>query len=361
MSEETGAVVPAGGEASASPAVETAAQTEASVPAGNAPGGDVDAGGAGEATGGGPAAQSAAQFAFLKRQFRDQKHAEEVLGSEVGMTRGLQRQNADLTKRLSMMEAELNALRPLVVERQGQGRGQGVREGGQAPGASQSFAKELAESGELELIGKIFADPEMGPAHAMYRMAELLDQRNSKQLEQFKGEVTGTIQQREARQQHEATVARAFTAAKNLVSDYPELDDDNQSDEAAEAQQAIVKIITDSPPVRLENGQVVPRMALWLAQEPAECLRYAAERYRREHGTPIFAQAPGTSGSPSVRAAQAAEAAGAVAATIEGSGVPRQRTNGQPETPAERIKRENREINRRVARTPSGRPLGFDA
>lgn len=351
MSEETGSV-PAlsGGDASApSTPAETSSQSSVSAPAGSAPGGGVDAGTAGEATGT-PAAQSAAQFAFLKRKFNDQKHAEEVLGSEIGMTRGLQRQNAELTKRLSTMEAELNALRPLVVERQTpRGQGQGVREGASAPGASQSFAKELAESGELELIAKIAADPEMGMGHAMYRMAELLDQRNSKQLEQLRGEVTGTLEEREARQKQQVAVARGLTAAKSLVTDYPELDNDNQSDEAIEAQQAILDIITN-----------LPQGPQWLATDPTECLRYAAERYRRTHGTPIFAQPPGTSGSPSVRAAQAAEAAGAVAATIEGSGVPRQRPNGQPETPAERIKRENREISGRTATTPKGRPLGFE-
>lgn len=355
MAEETGSATPvSGGEgASASPTTpgtEGSASGQvgqASAVAGNAPGGGGDAGAQGGEATAQAAAATAAQFTFLNRQFADQKKAEEAIGSEINMRRGLQRQNADLEKRAAALEAELNALRPLVVERS-QGRGQEGRAVSQTSGESKSFAKELVESGELELIAKIAADPQMGMGHAVYRLAELLDERNEKQISGLKEHFTGEIQTREQRTQLEATAARAFTAAKNLVADYPEIDSENQSDEAVEAQQAILKIITD-----------LPQGPAWLATEPSECLRYAAERYRRTHGTPIFSRAPGSSGSLSGRAAAAAEA-GSTAAALDGTGVPRQRANGQPESIVDKIKRENRELNARMATTPSGRALGFE-
>jgi hypothetical protein len=255
-----------------------------------------------------------------------------------------------MQKRVQAYEAELNALRPLVVERQAQGRGQEGAVVSQAPGAPKSFARELVESGELDVIAKIFADPEMGPAHAMYRMAELLDQRNSQQLEQVRDEVRSEFGRATVRSQQERAVAKAIGATNSLKADYPELDPQNQSEEAIEAQQAILEILKS-----------LPQGSEWLASDPSEALRYAAERYRRMHGTPIFAQPPGTSGSPSGRIAQAAEAqANGAGAVLDGSGVPRQKTNGVPEGAQDRLRRENREINARVARTPSGRPLGFD-
>lgn len=181
----------------------------------------------------------------------------------------------------------------------------------------------------------------------MFRLAELLDERHSKSVEQVREELNTQFVQANVRSQQERAIAKTFGVVKNLTKDYPELDDDNQSDEAIQAQTEILRIIESTFPPEV------------LAQNPERVLRMAVEEYRRSYGTPVFAQPPGTSGSPSVRAAAAAEAAGNVAVPIEGSGVPRQRSNGQPETAADRWKRENREINERVAKTPSGRPLGF--
>src|SRR3990172_11640472 len=97
---------------SSGPAPQAAAGGEASIGSGNAPGvgGDVAAAqGAADTT----PAQSAAEYLFLNRKFRDQRHAEEILGSEVSKTRGLQKQNADLLKQIQQREAELGALRGL--------------------------------------------------------------------------------------------------------------------------------------------------------------------------------------------------------------------------------------------------------
>ena len=351
MSDTSAAVPSSGGDASApSSTGDTSGSQAASVPAGNAPGGDGDAGVAGGATDSAAFSPAAQPYSILKRNFRDQKHAEEVLGSEIGMTRGLQRQNAELTKRVELMSQELESLRPLIAARAAQGQGQ-VVPGAQPSGEPKSFAKELVDGGDLDVIAQMFADPNMGPAHAMYYMAELLDKRNTSSLEQMRSEVRSEFDRAATRTQQERAVAKAIGATHKLRSDYPELDPDNQSDEAAEAQQEILKIL-----------QGLPQGAEWLAREPEEALRYAAERYRRQYGAPMFATPPGTSGSPSARAAAAAEAMGnASASALDGSGVPRQRANGQPESPIERLRRENREIQTRVAKTPSGRPLGFEA
>lgn len=318
---------------------------------GNAPGGGVDvvagAGAPAEA-----AAVAAAKFRFLNRDFSDPKHAETVLGSEITRARKTQSELAQAQKQLEAVNSELAALRAMVAKGSVQGPGQGVSsEGQEAQPQSRSFARELADGGELDVIAKIFADPEMGPAHAMYRMAELLDERNSKSIEQVREEIHSELRQQQTRAEQERAVAKTFGVVRNLAKDYPEIADDNESEEAAAAQEEILKIITDT---------FSPEQ---LAQNPERVLRMAVEEYRRTYGTPVFAQAPGTSGSPSMKAAQAAEQAaqGQAAVPLDGTGVPRQRPNGQPETPLDRIRRENREFNKRIATTPSGRPLGFEA
>jgi hypothetical protein len=266
------------------------------------------------------------------------------------MTRGLQRQNAELAKTVQALESALS-MRDAGVQDGVRGQGQAVF-GAQPTGEPKSFAKELVDGGDLDVIAQMFADPNMGPAHAMYYMAELLDKRQSKSLDQMRNDVQSQFEQATVRTQQERAVAKAIGATRELMTDYPELDPDNNSDEAAEAQQEILRII-----------QELPQGVEWLAGDPAEALRYAAERYRRSYGTPMFATPPGTSGSPSVRAAAAAEAQARASASapLDGSGVPRQRPTGQPESPMERLRRENREVSTRVAKTPSGRPLGFDA
>ena len=355
MSEEAtvpASTSPAGGSAADGAATGGGDVVSASAGSGNAPGAGVDAV-AGSETPGQPAETAAqARFRILNREFNDQKHAETVLGGEITRARSTQRELAEAKKQLEAYNAELGALRQMVAGRAGQTPGQGVDGGRQAPSGARSFAKELAESGELEVIAKIAADPEMGLGHAMYRMAELMDERANSQVSQVREEIRAEMAQQQTRSTQERAVAKAIGSLGSLKADYPELDPQNQSEEAIEAQQAILEIIKS-----------LPQGAQWLASEPDEALRYAAERYRRTYGTPVFAQPPGTSGSPSVRAAAAAEAAanGSASVPLDGSGTPRQRPNGQPETPQDRIRRENREMQSRVARTPSGRPLGWDA
>jgi hypothetical protein len=296
-----------------------------------------------------PAAQAAARFRILNREFNDQKHAETVLGSEITRARTTQRELAEAKKQAELYQAEINALRSMAVRPPGGAVGQGRSEGQQPSAGPKPFAKELAETGELDVIAKIFSDPEMGPGHAMYRMAELFDKRQQEQVGQVREEILGQFQQTQVRSQQERAVAKAIGVTKALSADYPELDGNNQSDEAIEAQQGILEII-----------KALPQGAEWLATDPEEALRYAAERYRRTNGTPMFAQPPGTSGSPSVLAAHAAEKAASAAASVplDGSGVPRQRPDGQRESYADKIRRENRELSQGT-KSPSGRSLGF--
>jgi hypothetical protein len=351
MAEETGSPAPAGVEtavAASEPAATGGLEGQAaSTGSGNAPGvgGDVEQGGVpNDALG-----ATAAEFQILNRKFKDQREAERVLGAEIGQKRNVQKENAQLKSQLQKFEAELTGLRSLLQNQQGGAQGQGVPGKLETP-QGKSFARELAENGELEVIAKIFADPEMGPAHAMYRMAELLDERQNKSLEQVREEMSSQFQQQQIRSHQERAIAKTFGVVRNLAQSFPELDESNESDEAAEAQQEIFNILKDS---------FTPEQ---IATNPERCIRMAVVEYRNAYGTPVFAQPPGTSGSPSVRAAQASEMQAATTAStpLEGSGVPRQRGNG-PESPVERIKRENREFNKKIATTPSGRPLGFEA
>ena len=337
--------------AAAAPESSTAAvgSESASAGVGNAPDSGVDAVGSSGVPGASPAAQAAARFRILNREFADQKHAETVLGSEITRARTTQRELAEAKKQAELYQAEINALRSMAVRPPGGAVGQGRSEGQQPSAGPKSFAKELAETGELDVIAKIFSDPEMGPGHAMYRMAELFDKRQQEQVGQVREEILGQFQQTQVRSQQERAVAKAIGVTKALSADYPELDGSNQSDEAIEAQQGILEII-----------KALPQGAEWLATDPEEALRYAAERYRRTNGTPMFAQPPGTSGSPSVLAAHAAEKAASAAASVplDGSGVPRQRPDGQRESYADKIRRENRELSQGT-KSPSGRSLGF--
>ena len=332
----------------------------ASAGVGNAPDSGVDAVGSSGVPGGSPAAQAAARFRILNREFNDQKHAETVLGSEITRARTTQRELAEAKKQAELYQAEINALRSMAVRPPGGAVGQGRSEGQQPSAGPKSFAKELAETGELDVIAKIFSDPEMGPGHAMYRMAELFDKRQQEQVGQVREEILGQFQQTQVRSQQERAVAKAIGATKTLSADYPELDGNNQSDEAQEAQQGILEIIKALPQVPGPNGEMVSMGAVWLAQDPDNALRWAADQYRRTNGTPMFAQPPGTSGSPSVLAAHASERAAGAAASVplDGSGVPRQRPDGQRESFADKIRRENRELSQGT-KSPSGRSLGF--
>jgi hypothetical protein len=337
MSDEAPAV-----EAAPEGPAEGVAAGQVSAGSGDAPGTGVDAEVAGEAAVEAPA-EPPSKWQFLNREFRDQKHAEEVLGSEINKVRGTQRRLSDVEKQLQQRDRELEALRAFV----GPGQSQGVDRGKEEAGP-QSFADELAKSGELELFAKIAQDPEMGMGHAMYAMAQAFDKRLQSVIDSVRTEAIEPIVRR---QEGSERMAKVFSTVKELSSKFPELVDygENTPPEIADAQEKILQTL----------GQLPPE---WLANNAQEALWYAVTRYRDQHGIPVFAQPPGTSGSPSAKVAAAAEkaAAGTAATPLDGSGVPRQRDTDKPETLEDRWRRESADLRGREATTPSGRKLGFE-
>lgn len=352
---------------------------EASAAGGSAPasGGDaqvVGSGSDGGAPEGSPSGESeaAAAFRILNREFRDQKHAEEVLGSEIGAKRGLQRQNADLTKKLQQYEALLENL-------QGQNlRGNGSGGNVQAPKQEateevKSFAEHLAKSGELEYLNKLAQNPEIGVAGAIYealKAKETWDQQHGN--EGLQKEISGLKQlfvETEGARATEARTARIVTATKKLTAEYPELDDlpPEASDEAHEERQqmwqAIWAQLQSTPPaIDPETGKTIPNGFIWLKAEPEKAIRYAVKSFRETYGTPVFAQAPGTSESPSARVAAAAERRSSGGDALDGSGVPRSKSgDGKPQTLADTWRQDSQKLKGREATTPSGRRLGFSA
>jgi hypothetical protein len=214
-----------------------------------------------------------------------------------------------------------------------------------APKASEgpvSLAQELLKDGTLSVAAQMAANPEQGLEHAMYAMAEGIEKRMRAEFDQFRSGVVDPIV---TRSQQERAIANAFGTAKRLASEFPELDDSNQSEEAEQAQEAILANLQRFPPEML-------------AQNPEFVLLAATLVSRHQNGVPVFAQPPGTSGSPSVRAAQAAEAAQAATAAVplDGTGLPRPRTSGV-ESPQDRMRRENRELEAKALKSPTGRRL----
>jgi hypothetical protein len=205
-------------------------------------------------------------------------------------------------------------------------------------GAPQSFADRLAQSGDLTFISQLAE--EKGIAHAMYEMARLMEQHTKEQIQGFRDqEIAPFIQNYQLQQ----GVQQFIGSVKPILTEFPELSvDPEQSPEAKEAQNFV-----------MERVQAFPRE--WLAKNGDTAVRQAILEYRHLYGTPMFANPPGSSGSPSAHALAAAERGGTT--PLNGPGTPPQRPGNAPETPGERMKRENTEINARTLRTPSGRVL----
>jgi hypothetical protein len=258
----------------------------------------------------------------------------------------MQRDNAKLVAEHQQAMEELSVLRALHGGAPRGGPGQGVPEGGRAPSGPQSFSEELLKSGELDFIANAAENPELGVKGMVLALAQAFDKRMDARVAQLQSEAIDPVVRR---MEGAPIVARGLAAAQKLAVQFPEIADDNDSPEAEEAQQEILRTI-----------EALPRD--WVRSNPDRAIKMAVMEYRDLHGVPTFAQPPGMSGSPSSLAASAAEAAAArtTAAPLDGSGVPRQRPSGQPETFADRVRRENREV-AQVAKTPSGRPLGFEA
>ena len=352
------AVAPAGDSApEGSEAPPVAGGDAASAVPGNAPGDSGDVPAAGEAAGEIPSVPTPAEFVFNNRKFRDQKHAEEVYGTLDTDKRGLQRQNAERGQRVTQLEAEIAALRGMVPQQKGGGQEQAPKEAG-------SFAERLAKNGDLDFYASraINAQGQItkeGLMETLFAFAQDVDKHQSDSLQKAMDDVRTGSTNIQTQLEQERTLARAYTAANALKSEFPELDDSNRADGIGDVHAEIFGLLKSGPPVMLENGNVVPQMLAWLASEPRQALRWAVEEYRRQHGTPVFAQSPGTSESPSAKAAAAAEkaAAGTVSTPPDGDGVPRQGSD-KASTLEQRWRRESAQLPKE-AKTPSGRSLGF--
>jgi len=318
--------------------------SDASAGSGHAPGAGDDAtsGQGGQAAAAASPGPAAGAFTFAGRQFPSQAKAEEWAKSHVGRVPDLQRKVATYEQQLATQRDELDRATRALALRHAEG-GQGGQSGKDAASGPKSWADELVDSGELEFIADLAETKGLG--HAVYALAQQFDKRFQGALkEQLQGAV-GPIQQRREFEEH---VGRTLTAVRQLSSDYPELDESNQSPEAAEARDEIIRIWTSLP----------REFALG---DPGEALRYAAFRYRNQHGTPTWAVPPATSGSPSAGVARAAERAGAVpdGAVLDGSGTPRQRPNGKPATRAEAFEKDLEDASRSRIAAPDGFDLGF--
>lgn len=304
---------------------------------GNAP--EVDSGAtAGEGTAPDLAAGATpAEFLFGGRKYRDQAHAENAISAMIGRQPHIQRENAAMQRRLAEMEAELQALHALGLS---PGATQGGRE---EQKAAEALHEKLAKSGDLDFIAQLAENPEIGIKGALYELQRLNDERAAAREQAFlENHIQPMLMQREV----ETAMTGVSRTLRELSQEYPELDPSNESEEAQQAQAVILPMIE-----RLFKPEA-------LAEMPDAVLGAAVMMYREAFGAPSFAQPPGSSGAPSAFAAGAAEVAAGGTLPMEGNGVPRP-GNGT-NSPEDRIRRENRAINSRVARTPSGRPLGFE-
>lgn len=300
----------AGGEAAAS-----GSGSEGVAGTGNAPG-TGQAGGAELAQGQPSPTQAAAEFLFGGRKYRDQKHAEDSVRALFGKVPSVQRENAHLQAQLSEMQEEMSALRAMARAQGGQGK---PDKG--SPAEQKAFADELVESGELEFITQLAE--EKGIGHAVYALAQVQEKKLQAAIQQLREEA---IQPIVFQNEVQNTMTRVMGTARELAQYFPELDDNNSSPEAQQAQSEILEIIGRYPPE-------------FLKENPEMVIAGATLLWREANGIPTFGKEPGSSGSPSAFAAQAAEAAQG-SMPLDGPGVPHP-GNGR-ENPQDRIRKANK-------------------
>lgn len=314
----------------------------ASAGGGSAPAAGVDAVGGEDGAPGVAAAPAPSRFRFAGREWDSQEQAENAWKANLG--RNWQGRLEAAQRELADREALIGALQSRLVS--GGLPGQGAAAVPQAPAGPHGFAEKLVKSGDLEFITGLLQDPDpqMGIQKFTVALADRMEREMNERLEAVRNEeIAPIVRQRE----FERHMGGAMGVAKNLGSYFPELDAQNYSPEAVEHQQAFVENLKQFPPG-------------FAAQNPEFAMLAAALITRYQNGTPMIAQAPGTSGSPSARAALASEQALAAAtgSPIDGTGTPRPRPNGGPETPLDRIRRENAAAPGNF-RSPSGKDLGF--
>jgi hypothetical protein len=312
---------------------------------GSAPAVAVDAALDPNAQGGQPSAQQISEFLFANRKWQSQKHAEDFVRTQDGRAREAQRKVAEYEAKLAEREQTVQALqRALSTGVPGQGQGQGAANGPAAPAGEHSFAEELVKSGDLQFITGLLQDPNQGVEKFTVALADRMDRAFNERLQRMEAE---KIQPFIRQAQFEKEMGSTMGIARQLGQQFPELDNANQSPEAVEHQQAFIETLKQLPPE-------------FVRANPEVAFQMVAAYTRHQYGTPVFAQPPGTSGSPSARAALASEEmlAQAISTPAVGTGTPRPRPAGAPESPEDRIRRENAAVQGNF-RSPSGRDLGF--
>lgn len=314
-----------------------------SADAGLAPGVGDDSFGAGEVA---APTSAPSEFVFAGRKFASQQKAEEWAKSLGGRVPDLQRKTAQYEQEMARARQDMEAMQALILrlsQQGGQGQGPQVA---QSPAKPRSFAESLAEGGENSPLAFIASlAEEKGIAHALYAFAEQQENFVNERIDRALEERVQPLQRRDEFQQRMNAVTGA---ARKLAHTFPELDESNSSPEAKEAQDEIVAIWKTYPPELQLN-------------DPERAWKLAVMEYRDAHGTPQFATPPGTSGSPSARAAMASEAgfAGAASTPIEGTGTPRPRPNGAPVSPEDAFEAEILGAEDQYAKNLDGKSLGW--
>lgn len=293
------------------------------------------------------AAQAQAEFLFAGRKWTSQKAAEDAYRASFG--RNWEGKLKERDEALSQRDAEIQALRKALTG--GNGQGQGAARGSEpTPAADPNapLAKQLAESRDLDFLVSLLEtkegeDPTLGVKRFTLGLADTIDKMVNSRVQAVQEQhIQPILRQRQFEQGMQSTMG----VVRSLTGDFPELDEANSSPEAVEHQQAFVENLKQFPPEMV-------------TQNPQLYLLATALLTRYQHGTPVFAQTPGTSGSPSARAvAASAQALGlATPNPLDGTGTPRPRPGGV-ETAEDRIRRENAAAPGNF-HTPSGRDLGF--
>jgi len=350
MSEVTAGTVP-GGEGAAASAPETttpaADQSQVSEGAGAAQSASGDSGVApGAAVDAAPAADvqppAPSEFVFGGRRFTTQKQAEDFFRSQIGRVPEMQRKTAEQDRQIAELSSTVQALqRALSVGPGAAGQEPGQARGVQTPAGPKPFAERLVESGDLQFITQLAEEKGLG--HAIYALADLMGSEINSVREQIR---TEEIQPIVRQSQFREVEGRALGVARSLGGEFPELDHANQAPEAVEAQQAFVSTLKQFPPE-------------FVAANPELAMLATALVTRYQHGTPIFAQAPGTSGSPSAVAAAAAEAGMETPGPIDGSSARPRPTAPQPRTAEDQFEADIIGADNKLARNLEGKPLGW--
>jgi hypothetical protein len=293
-------------------------------------------------------AAAAAKFRFANREWESQRQAEDAYRASFG--RNWEGKIAEAQRNLAEREAEIQALRSALTGR-GDGQGQGVQRGAasSAPDASAPFVERLAKDGTADFLVSLLKteegeDPSNGIKRFVLGLADVMSRENQAQVAQVQEQHIAPILRRQQFNEH---MGSAMGVVRSLAQEFPELEDGNASPEAVEHQQAFVANLKQFPPELV-------------ASNPQFTMLAAALVTRYQNGTPVFAQAPGTSGSPSARAIAASEQAlgNATSVPIGGTGTPRPRPAGTAETDEDRIRRENAGVSIRL-QSPTGHDLGF--